>query len=204
MRKMKERGFTLIELLLAMTLFSTVMVVATVGFVGINRTFARGVIKKQLSESAQRISDEASKSIRNGSVTSQPLSCSEATAQDGCPSSWSALCFADRTRFFWKSSGAASGMYKDINKNCDATPEIEAATELLSENYRVMALKTDPGDAAGLVRIQGVFATLDRDALTESESGNVYTTGCKGSSNPAARTCAVEAFNFIVGGRGTK
>ena len=33
-----SEGFTLIELMLAMTIFSAVMVVATVGFIGMNRT----------------------------------------------------------------------------------------------------------------------------------------------------------------------
>ena len=36
-----SEGFTLIELMLAMTIFSAVMVVATVGFIGMNRTFNR-------------------------------------------------------------------------------------------------------------------------------------------------------------------
>lgn len=202
-------GFTLVELLLAMTLFSTVMVIATVGFIGMNRTFARGTIKKQLSESVQLVTDEASKNIREGSVLTEPISCSETDnpTKPNCPSNWSALCFASNVRFFWKSVGdntVSNSLYKDVSNDCTKPPDASAAIRLVGERFRMLELKAEPGGAAGLVRISGIATTLERDALTEPIDGVVNTIRCQGSSNVASRTCAVEPFSFIVGGRAVK
>ena len=204
-----SQGFTLVELLLAMTLFSSVMVVATVGFIGMNRTFARGTIKKQLSESVQLVTDEASKNIREGNVLTEPINCSETDnpTKPNCPSGWSALCFASNVRFFWKSTGddqTSNSLYKDVSNDCTKTPDTTTATRLIGERFRVLQLVAEPGGTVGLVRLKGIATTLDRAALTSPINNDPTTIQCQGSSNTATRTCAVEPFSFIVGGRAVK
>lgn len=204
-----SHGFTLIELLLAMTLFSSVMVVATVGFIGMNRTFARGTIKKQLSESVQLVTDEASKNIREGSVLTEPINCSESDTptKPNCPSGWSALCFASNVRFFWKSFGndqVSNSLYKDVSNDCDKAPDTTNATKLVGERFRMLQLVAEPGGSLGLVRLKGIATTIDRTALTEPTDNDPTTIRCQGSANAATRTCAVEPFSFIVGGRAVK
>jgi prepilin-type N-terminal cleavage/methylation domain-containing protein len=202
-------GFTLVELLLAMTLFSSVMVVATVGFIGMNRAFTRGTIKKQLSESVQLVTDEASRSIRQGSVLTEPLSCSESDSptKQNCPSGWSALCFASNVRFFWKSVGddtTSNSLYKDTSNDCSKAPNVATAARLMGPRFRMLQLVAEPVGAAGLVRLKGVATTVDRAALTELVNNDPTSVQCQGSANAASRTCAVESFSFIVGGRAVK
>ena len=61
---LNSKGFTLIELMLAMALFTTVLVITTVGFIGINRTFSKGLVRKQLSESVQRTTEDITRTLR--------------------------------------------------------------------------------------------------------------------------------------------
>lgn len=55
--KSKERGFTVVELLVASAVFSTVLLVALVGFLQIGKIFYKGVTISQTSQSAKSITE---------------------------------------------------------------------------------------------------------------------------------------------------
>ncbi len=195
-----NRGFTLIELLLAMTLFSTVMIIATTGFVGMNRSFNRGVIQKELSEASQSIADNITQSLRAEGTGSQVQLCDENSSDPGnCLVGWSAVCFG-QVRYLWSVSSNNSGMSKDTGP-CSEPLSNDAIT-VLNERYRVRAFEVSKIDTAGLFRVRGVFTTRDQSGLTAFDQADPFATTCLGTSQAvAARTCSVEKFSFIISAR---
>lgn len=218
---LSPRGFTLIELLLAMTLFVTIILLFTAGFIGINRTFTRGMIRKQLSESVQTVTENISHAIRTSEMRSLPFECTTGTDTENCPAApngsperWQILCFTNGSRYFW--SPAAGGLYRD---HCVAdTPLVlNNATQLVDSRYRVDALELalvssgegSQGVATALYRIRGVMRTKTDDAFVFNNVENPeqqpdpFQTRCKGTAQSSAvQTCAIENFSFIVNARG--
>lgn len=198
-------GFTLIELLLAMTLFTTVMVVATVGFIAMNRGFNRGLIRKQLSEAVQSVNEDITRSVRaEGAKTINAVNCSGTSGGSCPPNGWEAICLG-RTRYVWKS--AETGLYKDLGP-CSASVNINNSTLVLSERFSVKKFTLTTvnlpseitNEASGIVRVQGLFTTNTPSALTTDQSGDPI---CKGSAeNSAVNSCATESFNFLITARG--
>lgn len=188
----KQSGFTLVELLLAMALFTTVMLVSTIGFIGINRTYSRGMVRKQLSESVQTITDDLTRSLRSQSTSVAPLPCT-----DNCtPNGWSTLNFATSC-YLWKKDHPDGGLYKAAGScNPDSTGGMRG---LLDERFTVHSLSIDSVTGApNLFRISGTFTTKDQEALTDDRAS------CKGTSESVSvATCAAEKFNFIVTSGGT-
>jgi prepilin-type N-terminal cleavage/methylation domain-containing protein len=216
--KLNGKGFTLVELMLAMALFSVILVVSTAGFIGINRTYTRGVIKKQLSESIQKISSDVTTLVQiqpAGSV----IFCNEndhpPTRQD-CPPlasyTYNVLCFAGQ-RYYWPSSGSGlGGLYKDSNDCSDST--FDKSVEIVDTRYAVEEFKIVPLTNE-LYQLRGVLHTTNINALTTSDNNGVYSTQrstpgfdpyltkCKGSSaGSIVQTCAVEMFDFVINSRG--
>ena len=93
LKKNDIKGFTLVELMLAMTVFSTVMVIATVGFIGMSRTFNRGLIRKDLSEYSQSATEDITRTIRGLGSTANFTNCN--AGEPACPGSGDdmAICF---------------------------------------------------------------------------------------------------------------
>lgn len=190
----QQEGFTLVELMLAMSLFITVMVVATAGFVGMNRTFTKGVVRKQLSEGVQRTSEELTRSLRSGGelVATDP--------EDGADEQSirnTASCFIWGATRLYKSSGCSIA-------------EANNRIELLDRRFAVDFLKVEnlTGD---LYRITGVFRTAeegafayandDREAYLQSQNPNDIF--CKGSAQAGAdQNCALERLDIVVNAKG--
>lgn len=211
--KSNSNGFTLIELLLAMALFISVLIVFTFGFIGISRTFSRGVIRKQLSESVQQSTDSLTRAIRTGSVTSLPVKCDGSVAtQSLCPgqvspNGWQALCFGT-ARFYWNPSDG--GLFQD-GAECIDNLQSNEAIELTSSRFRVDALEIKTLQASAevqgtsLFEIRGVFRTKDDEAfLFDTEiPADPFETKCRGTTQSnTVFSCAIENFSFIVNSRG--
>lgn len=214
-KKLNSNGYTLIELMLAMGLFSAILIISTVGFIGINRTYTRGVIRKQLSESIQKVSTDITTALQiqpAGSVTF----CSESDqppAQPNCTSqNYNVLCFSG-TRYYWPSHVSGDGgMYKDSN-SC-SSEDFSSNNEVIDQRFVVedLNLVALPGS---LYQVKGVIHTADLNALTITDNSGVYTdqrvmagfdpykTRCKGSSaGNVVQTCSVEKFDFVINSRG--
>lgn len=189
---MNRRAFTLVELLLAMTLFTSVMVIATVGFIAMNRSFTRGVIRKELSEAAQSLNEEVTRTIRAQGRNATARNCPN---DENCPSAtgWSAVCIG-QVRLLWQKN--ATGIYKDSSGiPCDgAIPEDKKL--IFSDRYKVQAFSVT-SIREGLFRVQGLVSTNTPDALTTPLSPLDIT--CKGSAQSSAvSTCSVERFDFVT------
>ncbi|MBP9738483.1 prepilin-type N-terminal cleavage/methylation domain-containing protein [Candidatus Saccharibacteria bacterium] len=205
-----EQGFTLIELLLAMTLFSVILVVSTLGFVGINRTYTRGAIRKQLSESVQRLNQDITATVRNPQAAN-PTVCTAADGAPNCPSEWEVVCLSG-ARYAWKKlDDTAGGLYKDA-KFCGDAVDTATATKIVDTRFIVESLSVT-SLTNGLFNTQGIIRTADSSALTTTDnSGSIdraptdywKNIKCKGSSaGGVVQTCAVESFNFVINSQGS-
>ena len=201
-----QLGFTLVELMLAMSIFVTVMVISTAGFIGMNRTFTRGTIRKQLSESVQRTTEDIARATRSMPQKSGKLQLCKVSDKDieapaGCPAKpWNALCLTG-SRYYWNPSKGA--MYKDI-KGCDEIIDTSSAEQFLDERYKVAKLEvsTVGGLSLHLYNISGVFRTTDDEAFSQIENPDLVK--CRGSAESSAvRSCALERFSFTINARGS-
>lgn len=208
-----QDGFTLTELMLAMVLFSTVLVISTVGFIGMNRAFNRGVIKKQLSEGVQAVSDDISRSLRAQPNSSAPVSCDGVDIK--CAnyiSGWRTLkigtiCYA------WQAPGndpakhVEGGIRRSIGT---CTVDNGKTTDILSDRYVVredivvseLSNSNIPGEE--LYSVRGVFSTSENSAIHFADPNipgdNLR---CKGTAEDSnVPTCAVQNFNLIINPRG--
>lgn len=190
MRIKQQNGFTLTELLLAMAIFSMVMMIATVGFIGMNRMYLRGTTRQQLSESARLVGEDITKTIRaSGDV---------AIGQCQNPIMGYSDVRVGSVSYLWKQEG---GLWKG-NVNCDTA----SLREILGSAYTVRSLTITKLPAEGsLYSLEGVF-TMGSDAglhMPGDEEGWYEEAKCKGSAeSPAAQSCALERFRFVVNGRG--
>ncbi len=209
-KNVSEEGFTLIELLLAMTLFSVILVVSTLGFVGINRTYTRGAIRKQLSESVQRLNQDITTTVRNPQAAN-PAVCKSDVVTANCPNGWEAICLSG-ARYSWKKlDDTAGGLFKDA-KACGDAVDTATATKIVDTRYIVEHLAVT-SLTNRLYNTQGIIRTADSTALTTTDNdGSIDRTPtdywknvrCKGSSaGGVVQTCAVESFNFVINSQGS-
>ncbi len=201
-----QKGFTLIELMLAMAISVTVLIIATVGFVGINRTFSRGLIRRQLSEGVQRITEDVTQTVRAAPTQSPSGTCFLGLTSDTCPpgTQWGAQCLAN-TRYLWR---AAGGLYKDSKPCPDAVVEAELL-ELIDDRFVVEGVIVEPLAIPNLYHVLGLIRTPDRAAFVFPEdvaNDDVVSpldTRCRGTAESnAVRTCSIESFDFIVSSKG--
>lgn len=202
-RKTNQSGFTLVELMLAMVLFSTILVISTVGFIGMNRTFNRGTIKKQLSQSTQTITEDMARALRSRPNDNPGPISTCGKADIACVSyleDWNTLMIGS-TCYLWQ----GSGLYKSTG-TCNPSN----AQQLLDDRYVVRngpfvtLVGSDSGTA--LYRVSGVFTTDAIDAVhVPGAEGDPDTRWhCRGTAESSnVITCAVEEFNIIINPQGS-
>lgn len=179
--------------MLAMTVFSLMMLVATAGFIGMNRVFIRSSIARELSESSQAVAEDITKSIRQNHEEHRV--CSEGSLSD----QYEGSLIVGSTAYAW---GKDSGLWKGP-ANCGSF-----TTEIVSTRYKVRALDVSPlGDEGAIYRVRGVLTTLQDSAINFPASTSNWfddpNVHCKGSAEGlGVQSCAVEKFNFVVSGRG--
>lgn len=200
--RLSDRGFTLIELMLAMAIFSTVMVVTTAGFIGINRTYTRGTIKKELAEAAQRATVKATTVLRSNQQSGNFPKTSNAQ--------WEILC-SSGARFYWSSVAVdAKGMYVDT-KPCSDPIVTSDGVQIVDSRYKVedFDIKAVSG-VQDVYEVSGIIRTPDEAAFTVGSGNDSLPSPyspedmrCKGSSaGLIVTTCAIEKFNTLVNARG--
>lgn len=204
MKSADTNGFTLVELMLAMVLFSLTMVIATAGFIGMNRSYNRSVIRKQLSESLQMLAAELTQTIQtDGRALNKYKKCPEGTGSTTvtCPTvaSDEVLCFAG-TRYVWGSES----LYKQTGSasvcNSSTSDYRSSGSQIVNPRFKVQALAVAPVQGQELFSVSGVLRTKDDNAF--NNLGDPTQIACKGSSSGLAQTCAVERFRFMVRARG--
>jgi prepilin-type N-terminal cleavage/methylation domain-containing protein len=201
-KKIDQHGFTLIELMLAMTLFIFVMVVATVGFVGINRTFSKGLARKNLSEAVQKTVEDVTRTVRANPGGLDKIN----SPKKSLPASTNAYC-GSSICYVWNTDPKVDlgGLYR-MPAVDDLGNYRAQGLELVDSRYFVETLKIEPIEGEKLYRVRGVFRSNDEAAFVftdTTESGtpvrDPFQTICKGSAQEGvSQNCALEKFNFVV------
>lgn len=190
------KGFTLVELVLAMALFITILIATTTAFIGINRTYSKGVIRKQLSEAVQRTVEDITKTIRESrELTPQ-------TADDLF--SKYALC-NDASCYVWKKKDGSDN--KRLVRTTGNDPvDVNNAYELVDDRYTIDFINIEKLET-DLYRISGVMRTADDKDAFEFEGGypnyislqDPSKIRCKGTTEAnSVRGCNLEKFEFVV------
>lgn len=202
-----QKGFTLVELILAMSLFATIMVISTAGFIAMNRSFTRGTVRKQLSEAVQRTTEDITRTLRSmpQSKTNSKFCNLESLS---CPRSkdWNLICFSG-ARYFWPTDTNAGSLYRD-SKPCSDSIATGVAEQLVDDRYQVLNLEVKPvtsSQEVSLFSVAGVFRTLDKAAfnIENPTKEQLKSLRCKGGAlSSAVRTCAIEHFQFTINARG--
>lgn len=204
-----QSGFTLVELMLAMALSAIILLISTIGFIGINRTFTKANVRRQLSEGVQRLNEDITRTVRSTSTSTVPRYCAPAN-NDGCPTdnNWAVICFTG-IRYAWRNT-EPFGLYRDT-KTCGAAVTLDSNTQtLLPDRYIVQPDTLMITKLEGpLYRIQGVIRTTETEAFilpgdsTTDDVVSPFDIRCKGTTqSSASNTCAIENFNFIVASDG--
>ncbi len=209
---MNHRGFTLVELMLAMGLFSVILTVSTVGFIGINRTYTHASIKKQLAESIQRLNTDVTDAVRNPQAETVKTCTPNLLSPDaGCPAiNYYSVCLT-AVRYTW---GLNGGLQKDSPVSCDsatiADPINIVSDRFIIADFRVTYVGNHLFQAKGVIRTadSGAFTVTDNEgSINPGQSGwdvltSPYKIKCKGSSaGVIVQTCAVQSFDFIINSR---
>ena len=195
-------GFTLIELMLAMSLFISILVISTTGFVGINRTFSKGIVRKQLSEAKQQTIEEITRSIRAYGALSVPI-------QDPPNPGISPYAVCNQAQcFVWNTSSGGGNEKFGLMKTIGIDPDdMTGAIELVDNRFKIDFIDVNKvADAEGLYRVTGVMRIKDDEPFKfESTLANYLLSknpngiSCKGSSEAgASRNCALEKLDFVV------
>lgn len=205
-KRVNQQGFTLVELLLSMTIFTTVMVISTAGFIAMNRSFTRGTVRKQLSEAVQRTTEDITRTLRN--MPQNAVAQSEKREGD----TWEVLCLAG-ARYYWPIGDEATGLYRDTNSCTEKVEGVEGRLELVDDRYHVAKLEVTnirPADtiakeqlSGALFKVSGTFRIVGQDTIFHDVNDPEKVRCQGGALNSAARTCAVERFSFIINARGS-
>lgn len=190
------KGFTLVELVLAMALFISILIATTAAFIGINRTYSKGVIRKQLSEAVQRTVEDITKTLReSGSLG--PVSATDTSNY--------AIC--DDVCYVWKKEDGSDN--KRLLRTVTNKPaDLSNAYEIADDRYTVDFIKIEELDSeTRLYRISGVMRTADNknafefttDYLDYILSQDPSKIRCKGTTEAdSVRGCNLEKFDFVV------
>ncbi len=191
LNKYNEDGFTLIELLLAMTIFSVILMIATVGFIGMNRTFTKALIRKELSEATQSFNEDFTRALRAMPQTATINSeiCTENCGNGNNKVTLGGVCY------FWRTADNAGGLVSDTQCATDSpvNPFVVVESRYILQTLAITEVDND------LYRIKGVLRTNNQDAFISLDEDPVV---CLGSTvSTLAQTCSVENFEFVVSRR---
>ena len=111
-----SRGFTLVELLLAMTFISTLLLVIAMTIVQIANTYNRGMILKEVNQTARSLTEELDRAVSASSDFS-----TDAAAQRYVSRPWGGRICLGQNSYIWNYGSALStqnsnrNMYSSIN-----------------------------------------------------------------------------------------
>lgn len=153
-KQSNHKGFTLIELLLAMTFFSTILMIGAITFVQLLGIYSKGVTLKQITQIGRTISDDL---VRSGNQSSKSVVVDTVTkprclvvGQNAYIWSYATDTAADdavQYKYSDTHTPIAFARFNTVTKACP-DPAVEIArsdvTELLGDAARVYASEVKP------------------------------------------------------------
>lgn len=159
-----QHGFTIIELSIASLVFSTVLVLITIGLLRVGSAFSKSVSNAKVQESAQIIMDDITDAVRfSGEEISTPI-------QDN--NGWAGFCIGDRRYSYRPPTGGVSSdvMVVDTADSCNSTTLAQdlsggwvTGTNLLREGTFLAGFQFElvPGSSDAYRLFVGVYAASD-------------------------------------------
>jgi prepilin-type N-terminal cleavage/methylation domain-containing protein len=204
-----KKGFTIIELMIATAVFSVVLLVCAYGLLEIGRTYYRGVTASRTQETARRILDDVSESIKfNGGTV--------ATNEAGGVHCIGIKRYSfELNRMFTDSSAnhaLVSDEASDFGGSCGPGVPRQglsggaltgSSAELLSDRMRISQFSiTELIADTGLYRVTVRVVTGEDDLLVDRNSDNII----NGADNPieckndraGSQFCAVSELTTTV------
>lgn len=161
-----NRGFTIVELMIATTIFSVVLMVASIGVVAIGRMYYKSLTSTRVQETARSIMNDISSSLQ---FSDTDAVASYLTNPDGTPSEEKVRCFGpDRYTYVinQKVEDGRHALYRDrrpSESECRPNDSFSSGTELLGDNMRLLQFDVSNSDPFS-VKIKIAFG--DNDLLT--------------------------------------
>lgn len=202
MTQTKKNGFTIIELMLAMAFVSFVLLFVVTTIIQVLRTYNKGLVIKEINQTARTVSEDMGRVIRNSSK----LSAITSAQNDG------RLCFGG-VSYVWNLAGGDTNKYSDGSKvnfarvndpgsslcsnSSGIYPNVEVsrATPLVSDRVWVHQIQLDV-TSYSVADLKITLSTADdpsNPALTPDPIQGVV---CKGGKE--GDFCAVATFNAIL------
>ncbi|HET7673137.1 MAG TPA: prepilin-type N-terminal cleavage/methylation domain-containing protein [Candidatus Saccharimonadales bacterium] len=206
MRLRSQKGFTIIELLIATTVFSVVLLIASVGIIAIGRDYYKSLTSTKVQETARSVADDISKSLQFSlaDTVSKQL-----TNLDGTPATVKTRCFgSDRYRYILNQKvqqvtdpshpADFHALYRDKRPSettCDSSGNWTDGTELLGENMRLLQFEVSDSDPFQ-VKIRLLYGDDDLISITQCH-GSIVDGLCY---NPTDEDIATARCRFNIAG----
>lgn len=197
--KNQQSGFTIIELLIATTVFSIVLLGASMAIVQIGRVYYKGLISAKTQEVSRSIVQSVSEDLQYSDSKAFKTS----PAGEPAPN---AICIGTNRYTYWLGiplEGANHGLVTDsISAGSDCVAGTGAGTELLGQNMRLIQFSVTPA-SGGIYKVTVGLAYGDSDLLTTYNQttgvleGNLPDTLCR-SGIAGSNFCATSTLDTTV------
>ncbi|CAN5698561.1 hypothetical protein BH23PAT2_BH23PAT2_03210 [soil metagenome] len=157
-------GFTIIELMLAMTVFSLVLVAASVGLIQIGRMYYRGVITTRTQDNTRLVIDEISRSIQftGGDIlfSNNPDEDHRAVCIGSTRYSYviNQQLLNDTPHVLWRDQPNDLSSCNPVDL---LSSDLENGTELAGENMRLSRFSVEKRDNEYVIRVGLVYGDYD-------------------------------------------
>lgn len=153
----KQVGFTVIELMISIAVFSTVMLLVTMGAIQVGQNYQQAAIQVQLSNAARELHEQIAQEIQFSGPTA---------VQTGTAGAYSALCLGT-TRYAWQVNDM---LYRDkIASPGDCFVASVTTTAVLPTNGKVVALNVVNTGSNGVFVVQTRFVVGADDMFVNDD-----------------------------------
>lgn len=210
--KNRDAGFTIIELMIATLVFSTILVILTMGVIYFTNTYRKGVVLSTTQNTARQITDNISQAIQFGGGDVQLV--------QGVDDAPNVLCVGGKRYTFITGKQVAKAtptseqvrhalIADKLNATCAASTPIPGfvtdtvvpnagprVQELVGQNMRLVTLQVQPiANSEGLFQVSVSVAYGDND-LFEVKSGKPDFTRC--ASTKGSQFCGTATLVTTV------
>lgn len=203
-QSLSSDGFTLVELLIAITMFSMVLVLISVTFIQINRSYTRGLSSKMVHEEARDVLESISSDMRTVSSSKQLIvECENGSSNCDWEESVDKLCIDNNVYTFIQpdaSRGRSGSLNLAENTNCDGASR-STGSDMFSEQvqpyfFRVSEVVPDKTYKLELVLATGSYSS-DLLQFAHGSGGNPRSLGCDVTS-PGSQFCQTQYLDTTV------
>lgn len=197
-KRSSAKGFTIIELILAMTFFSSILIIATLVVVQMLNMYNKGIAIKQMNQVGRTLTDGI---MRTANASSDGIKAETVTS---CFKIGNVVyLYSVHNKAFWKIAGSPGSRINfaiyENQKECPTSmidPSQNDIKSLVGDNVRIYEAVTRRDDSTGLLHFKFVLGTYDSGGNSNPQvdgSGNVT---CQNAS--IGEFCAFSNFETMI------